>query len=488
MSDAETIKQFMVALGFKIDESSFKKFDGAIGQTTKSVAALGLGVVAAAAATEAFVAKIASGLDKLYFASKRTGASASEISSFEYAVGQLGGTADEALDSLEGLKQYMRENYAGGLLTQLGVDPANLKDTKKVLDNLAPIFRRMVANNQEPLMWAYAKNFHINRNTAQAMLDPQFEEKEHAQEAMQKQQGINLEELTAKGMEFTKQLNTLDTSFGLLVLRIEGHLLPLMGRLNQMIIDMAAGRTSQGIKGLIDYIGENSWLPGAIDGAGQIGESISKSVGEWLSGEHTAVPATVNAIGAASGYVAGKMGQGFGQLLPSGNIKNNNPGNLEIPGGVAFQKFPDAMAGLVAMAKQLELYAKRGNDTVMGIVNTYAPAGDHNNVPAYIQDIMKRTGFSATEHLNLKDPQVLSKLMSAMVWHEQGRNPFSATLIPSAANQVALGGNKGGATLHMTNNVTVNGADNPADTASSVAFAVKDSGQQMRRNLNSVVQ
>jgi hypothetical protein len=105
-------------------------------------------------------------------------------------------------------------------------------------------------------------------------------------------------------------------------------------------------------------------------------------------------------------------------------IRNNNPGNLnyvgqagahlEAPGG-RFAAFGTMTQGLGAMADQLERYMIGGTDTIRKIVNKYAPASDHNNVNAYIADLMKQTGDSADQKLGGGD---LASLMRAIINHE----------------------------------------------------------------------
>lgn len=69
---SDTIKEFLVALGFKVDENGLKKFETGIGKATKVAAALGTAAIAAATECEASVIKISGKLDQLYFSSKCT--------------------------------------------------------------------------------------------------------------------------------------------------------------------------------------------------------------------------------------------------------------------------------------------------------------------------------------------------------------------------------------------------------------------------------
>ncbi len=71
--NAETIKDFLVSLGFDIDEAGASKFDSVLAGTTANAIKMGLAVEGAALTVVAFTAKIASGLDNLYWASQRTG-------------------------------------------------------------------------------------------------------------------------------------------------------------------------------------------------------------------------------------------------------------------------------------------------------------------------------------------------------------------------------------------------------------------------------
>ncbi|HAX3559418.1 TPA: hypothetical protein JV306_004973, partial [Escherichia coli] len=106
--NAETIKDFLVSLGFSVDDAGAKKFGSVLAGTTANVIKMGLAVEGAALSVVAFTAKIASGLDNLYWASQRTGATVQGIQSIGYAVSQVGGSVDAARGSLESLARFIR--------------------------------------------------------------------------------------------------------------------------------------------------------------------------------------------------------------------------------------------------------------------------------------------------------------------------------------------------------------------------------------------
>ncbi|HCC1057146.1 TPA: hypothetical protein M4Q62_004572, partial [Salmonella enterica subsp. enterica serovar Paratyphi C] len=99
--NAETIKDFLVSLGFGIDEAGYEKFESVLAGVTANAIKTGLAVEGAALSVVAFTAKIASGLDNLYWASQRTGATVQGIQSIGYAVSQVGGSVDAARTSLK---------------------------------------------------------------------------------------------------------------------------------------------------------------------------------------------------------------------------------------------------------------------------------------------------------------------------------------------------------------------------------------------------
>ncbi|EPC7977910.1 hypothetical protein ACR3FV_003171 [Yersinia enterocolitica] len=103
----------------------------------------------------------------------------------------------------------------------------------------------------------------------------------------------------------------------------------------------------------------------------------------------------------------------------------NNPGNLRWADGYGthntksgkFAVFPTLDEGVLAATKQLQIYGSKGINNVKDIVNKWAPSNE-NDTAAYIRHVVKSTKFSENEKLNLNDPAVLAKLISAMATKE----------------------------------------------------------------------
>ncbi|UAN52221.1 hypothetical protein KGP26_03835 [Serratia sp. JSRIV002] len=145
-------------------------------------------------------------------------------------------------------------------------------------------------------------------------------------------------------------------------------------------------------------------------------------------------------LAAASAPVTAPTGAAYVQ--PGNNalgLRNNNPGNLRaapnatgMNGG--FSTFATPQDGLSALSRQLQLYGDRGNNTLNGILHTYAPRSE-NKTQSYIDAVAKQTGFSPGDRLNLHSPEVLEKLIPAIIQHENGTQPFSRDDILQGINE-----------------------------------------------------
>lgn len=123
-------------------------------------------------------------------------------------------------------------------------------------------------------------------------------------------------------------------------------------------------------------------------------------------------------------------------------LRNNNPGNIVRTGtawqGMApdqstdsrFVVFTSPVWGLRALARVLRSYNKLGLLTVRDIINRWAPPVE-NDTSAYIAAVARNVGVSPTQPLVMTD-DVLSRIMEAIVQHENGQQPYSPELFAQA--------------------------------------------------------
>lgn len=256
--NAETIKDFLVSLGFQIDDAGARKFDAVVAGTTAQVVKMGVAVEAAALSVVGYTAKIASGLDNLYWASQRTGATVAGIQAIGYAASQTGSSAEAARGSLESLARFMRNSPgAEGFLNRLGVQT---RDASGNMRDMASIFTGVGQQlNQMPYYRAnqYAQMLGIDENTLMAMRRGlgQFSG-QYTQ--MAKAIGFNADQAAASSNRFMTSLRTFGQMAGMARDKIGSNLAEgLSGSidtLRKQIVDnfpKIEGVITSGVKGLL---------------------------------------------------------------------------------------------------------------------------------------------------------------------------------------------------------------------------------------------
>lgn len=239
--NAETIKDFLVSLGFNLDESGYQKFNSVLTGATANAIKMGLAVEGAALSVVAFTAKIASGLDQLYWASQRTGATVQGIKAVGYAVSQVGGSADAARSSLESLSRFMRNNPgAEGFLNRLGVQT---RDASGKMRDMSSIFTGVGQKlSSMPYYRAnqYAQMLGIDENTLMAMRRGvgQFSAQ---YSAMAKAIGFNANEAAVSSNRFMTSLRAFSEAAGMardkIGATLAGGLVGSMDNLRKQLLD-----------------------------------------------------------------------------------------------------------------------------------------------------------------------------------------------------------------------------------------------------------
>lgn len=119
-------------------------------------------------------------------------------------------------------------------------------------------------------------------------------------------------------------------------------------------------------------------------------------------------------------------------MQPRG-IRNNNPGNLRPRDsdplddyiGVSgeeggYLKFFSSYYGLRAAARNLRSYAVRhGIYNLQGVAMRWAPKSE-NDTADYIRTLSQVSGFSATQPLQLTDPETCRQVLKGIVVSENG--------------------------------------------------------------------
>lgn len=154
MASSGVLKEFVVKLGFKLDQQQLKNFqEGMRGiaarstELTKSFIALGEASALSITAVGTALTAASKQLEGLYFSSQRTGASAKELQTFSFAAEQIGVSAEQARAAVEGLAAARRTNPGlNGILGDpnnpnvgLGIDPRQTDNAKVLVELLGKL-------------------------------------------------------------------------------------------------------------------------------------------------------------------------------------------------------------------------------------------------------------------------------------------------------------------------------------------------------------
>lgn len=222
--NAETIKDFLISLGFDIDEAGGRKFESVVSGVTMNAIKMGAAVEAAALTVVGFTTKIASSLDRLYWKSQRTGATANNIRAIGYAFSQAGGSVEGFNGTLDNLARFLRSTPgAEGFLRNLGIQTrdaaGNLRDTAQLVtlvgDKLAkmPYYRA----NQ------YAQIIGIDESTLLAMRRGVKGFTSDYQSMLQAT-GFDSQKAAEQSNKFMTQMRGLANLFGIMRDKIGGNL------------------------------------------------------------------------------------------------------------------------------------------------------------------------------------------------------------------------------------------------------------------------
>ncbi len=134
-------------------------------------------------------------------------------------------------------------------------------------------------------------------------------------------------------------------------------------------------------------------------------------------------------------------------------LRNNNPGNIrhgnnwkgETKGNdIAFESFEFVEYGIRAIYKLFETYRTKYNCTTLeSIIHRWAPPSENNTnnyvigALGYMSSFSEKAKKACEEHGQFVNPfeeNILDELIAAIIFYENGFNPFNLEFIKSCKN------------------------------------------------------
>lgn len=229
MAQSDIIREYLVSLGFKIDQDSLNKLDSALVKTTKAALAFAGTLTGMATATTAFVEHVADKMEDLYWSSVRLRDGVASIQNFTLGVAKAGGTVDGAMQSLEGMAAFLRTNPAGeGFLNNLGVKTRDAKNNLRGTIDIVKDFAHLPMPYW--LKVNFAQRFGVDEASLQAIIRA-APEAESLLSRLYRNAGMDADHAAEKSVEFKNKLRDLGGTWDVLAVLLETRLLPLVNKL-----------------------------------------------------------------------------------------------------------------------------------------------------------------------------------------------------------------------------------------------------------------
>lgn len=475
MSDqnAEVMRQFLVSLGFRVNEVQKRTFDDSVLKIDGTVKRLGTAVLATAASAQVLLVSFANSFERLYYLSQRTGTSAADIKAAGQAGRQIGLNAEAIEAAISNISRSIKadpgtaaliEGLTGKSVQGRGIDKV-LQDVVRSLSKYPDFFAFQMAGQIgiDPDTYLQLKN-NLNEYVAA----------QERQKDMFGEMGVDVDKTAKSLKEYNQELAKLSAQLEMVGLKFADKMLPVFKELAGVV-----GFLLDGMSRMMD--GDPSDKRGALEQGRDmmlapvdLGLSLAGRARDWLFGPRS-TPEQRRAggsIGTERPQQAPKSAPG----APTRGARNNNPGNIEY-GPFArkygatgtdgrFAIFPDMQTGARAMAALLSSYQQRGVDTIDEIVDRWAPPHENKTAP-YKQFLARRMGVGINDQLGT---QHLSGLVSGIGLYESRVDPLA-----------------GGVTIQQHNNIKVQGVSDARAAAKHVEDSMYQINADITRNLKGAV-
>ena len=275
------LRDYLVQLGFKIDENGWRGFNDKLATTSRNAARMGSTVAAAAVEIGVATEKVARQYEELYYVSQRSGSTVAGIRAQAFAFGQIGSNADAARASIEGMAAAARLNPGvKAMFAGMGIDMSNpTKGVGQLVDNLksrfgeagyfvAAKFAEMAGMDESTFRQVW-----MNREKQKAQEEEQLRR--------QKEAGIDAQKFAEDSVRFGDKLRVLQDRWGLIIDRVAIAWLPVLEKAVDVGNDSTAWMTRADVasKGWLGTLGSIVAALGVLKATGAALGAAGRLVG-----------------------------------------------------------------------------------------------------------------------------------------------------------------------------------------------------------------
>jgi len=253
---SEVLQEYLVKLGFRVDQGDLKKFNDAFEVVGKRVFGVGLAVAGVVASVEQAAAAFAYNMRKVYYDSQLAGSSVKNLQSLEYAGKQVGVSADSMASAVHSMAQALRLNPGlQGFIEQFGIKVQG-RDVSDVMTDYIKALDKMPEFQGAQFAGMFGMDpdtYHLLRGHIDELLQKQREMKA-AQEAL----GIDMDKAAAQSKHYADTIDNLKMHFEALTTVILSKAAPAFDKVTSMLTkDMDDTAKNIQKKGVLAAWGDN---------------------------------------------------------------------------------------------------------------------------------------------------------------------------------------------------------------------------------------
>lgn len=231
--NTEILREYLIALGFKVDTQSTNKADEHVHKIDKRVKALAKGTLAVGVAAQALVVQFARSMESLYYSSRKAESTAGNLQAIAYGGKQVG---VDMKGMVENVARALRLNPGlTGLLNSLGVKVEG-RDRSDVLMDMVGALKGM----PHYVAAQYASLFGIDPDSL--LLMEEGYDKMKAAAALRKQMaadaGLDMTAAAEAGLEYANMLDQITESGKILKDVVALALLPVFRTFGGVILEV----------------------------------------------------------------------------------------------------------------------------------------------------------------------------------------------------------------------------------------------------------
>lgn len=234
--DQKILREYLLSLGFKVDEPSAKKMDKTLANLDKRIFAAGKALASMGVAANAAVLAFANSMEKAYFASKLGQSTVANMNAAAAGGRQIGLSADQIKGSVIAMSMALRSNPGlQAFLESFGV-PVQGRDMSDVMNDMVRAFGRM-----DPYLgMQFAEMFGMDPQTFIMMRDglDEYNKAQAERARLAKEAGVNEDEAAAAAHRYMTVVRDLTNRVELLGKKLMIDLLPHFERFANVAIEL----------------------------------------------------------------------------------------------------------------------------------------------------------------------------------------------------------------------------------------------------------